>query len=159
MAARLESAYPATNRGWGVTVVPLHDSVTGDVRRPLLVLLAFFGLLVITATPLYQVPTRLAAARDRLLGRTPATEQNEDTEPPANPNCVITQDRSISGDTPSEITFDNQSGETVSIYWLDYEGDRIHYTTLAPGARLVSTEQELATRAMVRDLQRLEDSL
>jgi hypothetical protein len=51
----------------------------------------------------------------------------EDTEPPANPNCVITQDRSISGDTPSEITFDNQSGETVSIYWLDYEGNRVLY--------------------------------
>ena len=36
---------------------------------PLLVLLAFFGVLVITATPLYQVPERLAAARDRALGR------------------------------------------------------------------------------------------
>jgi len=39
IAARLERAYPATNRGWGVTVVPLHESVTGDVRLPLLVLL------------------------------------------------------------------------------------------------------------------------
>jgi S-DNA-T family DNA segregation ATPase FtsK/SpoIIIE len=37
---------------------------------PLLVLLATFGLLVITGTPVYQIPTRLAAARDRLLGRT-----------------------------------------------------------------------------------------
>ena len=36
---------------------------------PLLVLLAFFGLLVVTATPLYQVPARLGAARDKLLGR------------------------------------------------------------------------------------------
>jgi S-DNA-T family DNA segregation ATPase FtsK/SpoIIIE len=36
---------------------------------PLLVLLAAFGILVITATPLYQVPTRLAETRDRLLGR------------------------------------------------------------------------------------------
>ena len=41
---------------------------------PLLVLLALFGLLVITGTPVYQIPTRLAAARDRLLGRTPAGE-------------------------------------------------------------------------------------
>ncbi len=38
-------------------------------------LLALFGVLVITATPVYQVPTRLAEARDRLLGRTPATER------------------------------------------------------------------------------------
>ena len=36
---------------------------------PLLVLLAFFGVLVITATPLYRVPSRLASLRDRLLGR------------------------------------------------------------------------------------------
>ncbi len=41
---------------------------------PLLVLIAFFGVLVITGTPLYQVPTRLAGLRDKLLGRT-ATEQ------------------------------------------------------------------------------------
>src|SRR5512144_550852 len=38
---------------------------------PLLVLLATFGVLVITGTPVYQIPTRLAAARDRMLGRTP----------------------------------------------------------------------------------------
>jgi S-DNA-T family DNA segregation ATPase FtsK/SpoIIIE len=36
---------------------------------PLLVLLALFGLLVVTATPVYQVPARLREARDRLLGR------------------------------------------------------------------------------------------
>jgi len=35
---------------------------------PLLGLLAFFGVLVITATPLYQVPHRLAEFRDRALG-------------------------------------------------------------------------------------------
>ena len=41
------------------------------VAVPLLVLLATFGVLVITGTPVYQIPTRLAAARARLLGRTP----------------------------------------------------------------------------------------
>jgi S-DNA-T family DNA segregation ATPase FtsK/SpoIIIE len=45
---------------------------------PLLTLLAFFGLLVVTGTPLYQVPARLAAARDRLLGRTPVEESSAD---------------------------------------------------------------------------------
>jgi len=51
---------------------------------PLLVLMAFFGLLVITATPLYQVPTRLRETRDRILGRTAAEEEvsvTEDTVP------------------------------------------------------------------------------
>ncbi|HSE70028.1 MAG TPA: DNA translocase FtsK [Nocardioidaceae bacterium] len=51
---------------------------------PLLVLLSIFGVLVITGTPVYQIPTRLAAARDKALGRT--TEQaadpaTEDTQP------------------------------------------------------------------------------
>jgi S-DNA-T family DNA segregation ATPase FtsK/SpoIIIE len=39
---------------------------------PLLLLLTFFGLLVITATPLYRVPERLAELRDHALGRTQA---------------------------------------------------------------------------------------
>jgi S-DNA-T family DNA segregation ATPase FtsK/SpoIIIE len=42
---------------------------------PIFVLMAFFGLLVVTATPLYQVPTRLAALRDKLLGRAPVEPQ------------------------------------------------------------------------------------
>ncbi|MDQ4053185.1 MAG: FtsK/SpoIIIE domain-containing protein, partial [Actinomycetota bacterium] len=47
---------------------------------PLLLLLSFFGLLVITATPLYRVPERLAEVRDRALGRTPA-DADADGEP------------------------------------------------------------------------------
>lgn len=39
------------------------------VVMPLLALLSFFGMLIITATPLYQVPAKLAHTRDRLLGR------------------------------------------------------------------------------------------
>ena len=52
---------------------------------PLLVLLALFGLLVVTATPVYQVPARLAQLRDRLLGRKPTAETDtpagEETQP------------------------------------------------------------------------------
>ena len=48
---------------------------------PLLLLLGAFGVLVITATPVYQVPDKLAALRDRALGRTPAAE-----EEPADPS-------------------------------------------------------------------------
>jgi DNA segregation ATPase FtsK/SpoIIIE, S-DNA-T family len=46
-----------------------HSTV---VAIPLLVLLSLFGLLVVTATPVYKVPSRLAALRDKLLGRTAA---------------------------------------------------------------------------------------
>ena len=37
---------------------------TAYVVVPVLALLAFFGVLIITATPVYQIPARLAAARD-----------------------------------------------------------------------------------------------
>lgn len=45
---------------------------------PVLVLLAFFGVLVITGTPLYKVPARLAEARDRALGRAPVEDDETD---------------------------------------------------------------------------------
>ena len=53
---------------------------TTYVVVPLLTLLAVFGVLIITATPVYQVPVRLAELRDKALGRTPAVEA-EDDEP------------------------------------------------------------------------------
>jgi len=42
---------------------------TAYVVVPLLLLLAVFGMLVVTATPIYQVPNRLRHLRDRALGR------------------------------------------------------------------------------------------
>ncbi len=51
----------------------------------------------------------------------------------ADSNCAITQDHSITGDTPSTIEFSNASGATVDIYWLDYVGQRVFYNTLADG--------------------------
>ncbi len=48
----------------------LQDLLRTDlVVVPVLLLLAFFGLLVITATPLYRVPDRLRELGDTLLGR------------------------------------------------------------------------------------------
>lgn len=43
----------------------------------LLSLLVVFGILVITGTPLYQVPSRLVELRDRALGLTPPEEMSE----------------------------------------------------------------------------------
>ncbi len=51
---------------------------TTYVVVPLLTLLAVFGVLIITATPVYQVPVRLAELRDKALGRTPAVEAEGD---------------------------------------------------------------------------------
>ena len=54
-----------------------------------------------------------------------------------NPNCHITQALSLNSNTASNLQFTNASGTTVDIYWLDYEGDRVHYAELADGASYV----------------------
>jgi S-DNA-T family DNA segregation ATPase FtsK/SpoIIIE len=67
---------------------------TTYVVVPLLALLAIFGILIITATPVYQVPVRLAELRDKALGRTsvPEAEADEPTKP------VRTRRRSVLDD-------------------------------------------------------------
>ncbi|MDK3257834.1 FtsK/SpoIIIE family DNA translocase [Blastococcus capsensis] len=54
--------------GWAVGT-PLVAGLGAVVTIVLLTLLAFFGLLVITATPVHQIPERLREFTDRLLGR------------------------------------------------------------------------------------------
>jgi S-DNA-T family DNA segregation ATPase FtsK/SpoIIIE len=57
--------------GFVVSSLLLDLLQSAYVVVPLLVLLAFFGTLVITSTPLYRVPERLATLRDHALGRHP----------------------------------------------------------------------------------------
>src|SRR3954469_21506084 len=54
--------------GWAVGT-PLTAGVGAIVTVVLLALLGFFGLLVVTATPVHQIPERLQELADRLLGR------------------------------------------------------------------------------------------
>ena len=49
IARRLESAYPATNTGWGVTLFPMAEMFTGRIRPVLLILLGAVGLLLLIA--------------------------------------------------------------------------------------------------------------
>jgi DNA segregation ATPase FtsK/SpoIIIE, S-DNA-T family len=60
---------------------PVASALTAWVAFPLLALLVAFGLLVVTATPVYAVPRRLRAARDRVLGRTPRGEPVPEAQP------------------------------------------------------------------------------
>jgi putative ABC transport system permease protein len=49
VARDLEQIYPETNRGIGLTASPLRDTMVGDVRRPLLLLLGAVGCLLMIA--------------------------------------------------------------------------------------------------------------
>lgn len=47
---RLAAAYPDSNEGWErAAVIPLHEAVMGEVRRPLMVLLAGVALVLVVA--------------------------------------------------------------------------------------------------------------
>jgi S-DNA-T family DNA segregation ATPase FtsK/SpoIIIE len=56
--------------GW-LAASPLEALLTGFLAGPLLLLLAGFGVLVLTGTPVHLIGQRLGQARDRLLRRTP----------------------------------------------------------------------------------------
>ncbi|HVE73775.1 MAG TPA: DNA translocase FtsK, partial [Mycobacteriales bacterium] len=77
------SGRPADSRDGGGVLGFLGDPVSAAVTPwlavPLLLLLTVFGLLVVTATPVHQVPTRLALLRDRLLLRPPADPAASDS--------------------------------------------------------------------------------
>ncbi|MEN3368362.1 MAG: hypothetical protein V7609_505 [Verrucomicrobiota bacterium] len=49
IAARLEKQYPDTNTAWGVTVQSLHETLTGDIRPALLLLLGAVAFLLLIA--------------------------------------------------------------------------------------------------------------
>ena len=61
---------------------PLSAALTAFLAVPVLLLLAVFGLLVITATPIHQVPAALVRSKARLLRRTrPETAPEPAIEP------------------------------------------------------------------------------
>ncbi len=80
-AALMDRAGGWLGRGVGAG---LAAAVTSYVAIPLLVLLALFGLLVVTATPINQIPSRLVGGWRYLIGAPSSTvEEGELIEAPA----------------------------------------------------------------------------
>ena len=49
IGARLEQQYPEFNTQWGVTVVPLRTQFTGEIRKPLFIMLGAVGFVLLIA--------------------------------------------------------------------------------------------------------------
>ncbi|MEO5651291.1 MAG: DNA translocase FtsK 4TM domain-containing protein [Marmoricola sp.] len=69
--------------GFVVSKLLLDLLQSAYVVVPLLSLLSLFGLLVVTATPVYQVPARLRELGERIMGRHPADEAEPEPAPGA----------------------------------------------------------------------------
>ena len=83
---------------------PLEAAVSVYGTVPILLMLGFFGVLVITATPVHLIPERLAQLRDRLLHRTPPPEEPAVEEQPKRQRRRIGPDAdgNLDGDLPFE---------------------------------------------------------
>jgi hypothetical protein len=46
--------------------------------------------------------------------------------------CSVTQKKSLTGTAKTAIKFANKTTGSVQLYWLDYKGHLVYYTTLAP---------------------------
>src|SRR6476646_2944278 len=83
---------------------PLQAAVSVYGTVPILLMLGFFGLLVMTATPVHMIPERLAELRDHLLHRGVdlAEPVSEEPEKPKRRRRVIEPEGPLDGDEAFE---------------------------------------------------------
>jgi DNA segregation ATPase FtsK/SpoIIIE, S-DNA-T family len=99
-----QPAHPAAMRaaggwvGW-LSSSPLVAGVTGYVAAPLLVLLAIFGVLVLTGVPIHQVPARLRAFEAKVL-RMDTGSPTSDSDGPDGPDGGDVIDLTDAADGP-----------------------------------------------------------
>ncbi len=92
--------------GW-IAASPLEAAVTGYLAVPVLLLLAIFGGVVLTGTPVHQIPQRARALADRLLHRTVTAPADEVVLPETEPAKATKRRRSsieqLERDEPFEV--------------------------------------------------------
>lgn len=83
---------------------PLEAAVSVYGTVPILLMLGFFGLLVLTATPVHMIPERLAELRDHLLHRGAPVEEPPADEKPKRQRRkpLLDADGNLSGDEAFE---------------------------------------------------------
>ncbi|MDF2146114.1 DNA translocase FtsK [Knoellia sp. p5-6-4] len=82
---------------------PLEAAVSVYGTVPILLMLGFFGLLVLTATPVHMIPERLAELRDHLLHRGTPVEEPEEEKPKRQRRKIGPDaDGNLDGDMPFE---------------------------------------------------------
>ena len=82
---------------------PLEAAVSVYGTVPILLMLGFFGLLVLTATPVHMIPERLAELRDHLLHRGAPVEAPEEEKPKRQRRKIGPDaDGNLDGDMPFE---------------------------------------------------------
>jgi hypothetical protein len=90
------------------TAGPLASVVTPWVAFPLLALVALFGVLVVTATPINTIPARLAHLRDVALGRVDAPAEVADALDEDGPRRRPTRRRPV---VPADLLAEQESPE------------------------------------------------
>jgi S-DNA-T family DNA segregation ATPase FtsK/SpoIIIE len=126
--------------GFGIASL-LERAVTAYVAVPLLVLLLFFGLLVVTATPISKIPERLALLADTLLGRT-----RPDAEPVADDPADETADDPADGPRrrPSrrrQAALVDPEPEPVADDGLDILDEPVHDTVALPRGKVPASRK------------------
>ncbi|MFC6241857.1 DNA translocase FtsK [Knoellia sp. GCM10027112] len=82
---------------------PLEAAVSVYGTVPILLMLGFFGLLVLSATPVHMIPERLAELRDHLLHRGAPVEEPEEEKPKRQRRKIGPDaDGNLDGDMPFE---------------------------------------------------------
>src|SRR3954453_1618720 len=111
--------------GWAVGT-PLSAGVGAVVTVLLLVLLAFFGLLVVTATPVHQVPERLREWADRQLGRDGEYDEDDPFEFDDEDDVPAPKTRRSRKSAAAEVQ-DNLDTGVVDLAALDEAADAVRH--------------------------------